>query len=150
MGLSTHACRSLTDSSGGKLMRSHLTVSLPWNPPSWKVFARLFCGITSEGLVPSSQSGPSLPQIAAIIHRSKEASRISDCGVNYVVISRSVLPLPSTPQPSDALSDVHFRTCHGRTRRLGTRVSWGERQGHRRRSAQREREILLDTPRRAL
>jgi len=64
----------------GKLMRSHLTVSLPWNPPSLKVFARPFCGITSEGFVPSSQSGPSLPRIAAIIHRSKEASRISGCG----------------------------------------------------------------------
>lgn len=64
----------------GKLMRSHLTASLPWSPPSLKVFARPFCGITSEGFVPSSQSGPSLPQIAAIIHRSKEASRISGCG----------------------------------------------------------------------
>jgi len=81
--LNTHACMSQPHGQQrGKLMRSHLTVSLPWNPPSLKVFVCPFCGITSEGFVPSSQSGPSLPQIAAIIHRSKEASRISGCGFN--------------------------------------------------------------------
>lgn len=58
-----------------QLMFSHGVQPLPSNPPfRWKKILKdcfTLCGITSEGFVWANQSGPSLPQIGAIIHSSK-------------------------------------------------------------------------------